>query len=569
MATGAAARNGNDRSQRPGSMVGHSIDSGNLQFVKLIGVGTYGEVYLAVDRQTGESYAVKVLPRNQPDAQKQQQQQRQQQRQQQDAGQSRPQPSGCRRTIDSDSSAIEQHYVDARMLSREIALYARIPHHSNIIRLERMLHTNNQLFMVMEHCPGGDLYENISTNPYFQLPNNDALIRRLFLQLVSALQHCHKHGVYHRDIKPENVLVTRDGLNVKLIDFGLSTNESWCREIGCGSAYYMSPECQGGIHVKVDRYAAAPNDVWALGIILINLTTGRNPWNRAHITDQLFRRYLTDKTFLCKAIRATPEFTHIIHRALDVNPLTRCTLDELRCLVQACPRFIEPAAAKQDSERTHLKQQQQTYQQQQMQTTPADFQELTSNTHHDGQIQRVAAAVATTQQAAEPASPTPRYPRQRQKQQKQQQHLHLQPSTTQTGNNGPQFGKMVAQAPNSMHRQQQQQQQQQQRPVATSGIKEGPFPFNPNNMYFDFSQTDSNSTHIDDSNSKSPIQFLYPTPRLRLDPSQYVVVPNSKLSSRGEKYGYKVAAARTGAVTDSPAAAAPTLTTPLCGSGIC
>ncbi|KAJ2161647.1 Serine/threonine protein kinase [Coemansia sp. RSA 552] len=294
----------------PGSMVGHSIDNGNLQFVKLIGVGTYGEVYHAVDRRSGESYAVKVLPRKAP---------------------------GLAPTAD-------EAFVDARLLSREVALYARIPAHSSIVRLERMLHTHNQLFMVMEFCGGGDLYENISKNPYFRLPGNDALIRRLFLQLVSAIAHCHQHGVYHRDIKPENVLLSRDGLNVKLIDFGLSTSDRLCREIGCGSAYYMSPECQGGITSPVDRYAAAPNDVWALGVILINLATGRNPWNRAHTSDPLFSRFLSDKSFLCQAIRATPPFEHIIHRVLDINPDSRCTLDELRLLVKSCSRFIAPHA---------------------------------------------------------------------------------------------------------------------------------------------------------------------------------------------------------------------------------
>ncbi|KAJ1724539.1 Serine/threonine protein kinase [Coemansia erecta] len=309
-------------------MVGHSIDNGNLQFVKLVGVGTYGEVYRTIDRRTGEIYAVKVLPRKTTPitvAYTQQQLPRQHQ-------QHMPPP-------------LEEPFVDARLLSREVSLYSRIPPHPNIVRLERMLHTQDQLFMVMENCPGGDLYENISNNPYFHLPGNDALIRRLFLQLVSAIEHCHKHGVFHRDIKPENVLVTRDCLNVKLIDFGLSTSETWCREIGCGSAYYMSPECQGGINGNLDRYAAAPNDVWALGVILINLATGRNPWNRAHTSDPLFRRYLTDKTFLCRAIRATPQFEHIVHRVLDTSPSTRCTLQELRQLVQCCPRFVEPASS--------------------------------------------------------------------------------------------------------------------------------------------------------------------------------------------------------------------------------
>ncbi|KAJ2693395.1 Serine/threonine protein kinase, partial [Coemansia spiralis] len=206
----------------PGFMVGRSIDNGNLQFTRLIGVGTYGEVYHAVDRRTGESRAVKVLPRKHAP----------------------PPPAG--------GKPVDESFIDVRLLSREVTLYARVPRHSNIVHFERMLHTKDQLFMVMEHCSGGDLYENISKNPYFRLSGNDALIRRLFLQLVSAISHCHKNGVYHRDIKPENVLVSRDGLNVKLIDFGLATGDEWCREIGCGSAYYMSPECQGGIATRVD-----------------------------------------------------------------------------------------------------------------------------------------------------------------------------------------------------------------------------------------------------------------------------------------------------------------------------
>lgn len=302
-----------DKQRQVGAMVGHSIDSGNLQFVKLVGVGTYGEVYHTVDRRNGESYAAKVLYRKS----------------------TIPAIRGNHH-----KSSLEGNFVDAQLLCREVALYSRISPHSNIIRLERMLHTREQLFMVLEHCSGGDLYENISSNPYFSMPNNEALLRRLFLQLVSAIEHCHKHHVYHRDIKPENVLVTRDGLNVKLIDFGLATDQPMCREIGCGSAYYMSPECQGGLDGTISEYAAAPNDVWALGIILINLTTGRNPWNRAHVSDPLFNRFLIDRTFLYNAIRATPEFAYIIHRVLDINPKTRCTLQELRQLVQHCPRFV-------------------------------------------------------------------------------------------------------------------------------------------------------------------------------------------------------------------------------------
>ncbi|KAJ1670186.1 Serine/threonine protein kinase, partial [Spiromyces aspiralis] len=149
---------------------------------------------------------------------------------------------------------------------------------------------------------------------------NDALIRRLFLQLADAIRHCHNHGVYHRDLKPENILLTAASRDVKLIDFGLATYKPVCRDMGCGSAYYMSPECQRGIDGNVSHYAAGPSDVWSLGIILINLTTGRNPWNRAVRGDPLFDRFLQSPDYLLKAVRATPQFRHILLRVLDLNP---------------------------------------------------------------------------------------------------------------------------------------------------------------------------------------------------------------------------------------------------------
>ncbi|KAJ2703501.1 Serine/threonine protein kinase [Coemansia sp. IMI 209128] len=291
-----------------GKLVGLAIDNGALHFVNLVGVGTYGEVYQAVDRNTGENYAVKVLLRP-------------------------PQPQEAYTPAD-------RPVMDGRLLSREVALFSRVSPHENIIQMVRMMHAPGQIFIIMEYCAGGDLYHHVSSNPHHKLPGNDPLVRRLFIQLVSAVQHCHAHGIYHRDLKPENVLVTRDGINVKLIDFGLATDKPWCREICCGSAHYMSPECQGGINGDLSQYEAAPSDVWSLGIILINLVCGCNPWNRAHMSDHLFRRYLVDKTVLFRAINASPELQHIIIRTLDVNPATRCTLAELRVLVANCSSFV-------------------------------------------------------------------------------------------------------------------------------------------------------------------------------------------------------------------------------------
>lgn len=86
-------------------------------------------------------------------------------------------------------------------------------------------------------------------------------------------------------------------------------------------------------------YASAPNDVWSLGVILVNLTCGRNPWKRASTEDSTFRAYLKDPQFLRTILPLSPELNYILRRIFECDPRKRITIPELRRLIVDCPRF--------------------------------------------------------------------------------------------------------------------------------------------------------------------------------------------------------------------------------------
>jgi serine/threonine protein kinase len=93
-------------------------------------------------------------------------------------------------------------------------------------------------------------------------------------------------------------------------------------------------------------YLSGPNDIWSLGIILVNLTCGRNPWKRASIEDSTFRAYLKNPKFLSSILPLTPELDSILRRIFECDPRRRIQIPELRELILRCPRFTtHPAAA--------------------------------------------------------------------------------------------------------------------------------------------------------------------------------------------------------------------------------
>lgn len=91
-------------------------------------------------------------------------------------------------------------------------------------------------------------------------------------------------------------------------------------------------------------YYCAPNDVWSLGVILVNLTCGRNPWKQASYEDHTFRAFTRSPGFLKTILPISDELNDILGRIFVRNPDDRMTLPELRSRILACSRFTQQQA---------------------------------------------------------------------------------------------------------------------------------------------------------------------------------------------------------------------------------
>lgn len=127
----------------------------------------------------------------------------------------------------------------ALTVEREICLHKAVSDHPNVVTLHNVIIEDHYVFLVMDYCPGGDLFSAIMDQGLFE--GNDEAVRKAFLQLIDALEMAHERGIFHRDLKPENILCSLDYENLYISDFGLATQADISYTLGCGSEYYMSP----------------------------------------------------------------------------------------------------------------------------------------------------------------------------------------------------------------------------------------------------------------------------------------------------------------------------------------
>ncbi|ETW05086.1 AGC protein kinase [Aphanomyces invadans] len=166
--------------------------------------------------------------------------------------------------------------------------------HPFIVKLHAAFQTIDHLHMVLEFCPGGELFFHLSRAGRFSEAHTAFYCAEIFL----ALDHLHAHEVIYRDLKPENVLLDRDG-HIRLADFGLSKENVTERKLAatfCGSAEYISPEVLLLADADLDGMTPVPGgydkgvDLWALGCLVFELLTGLPPFYSGKCRSELYAK---------------------------------------------------------------------------------------------------------------------------------------------------------------------------------------------------------------------------------------------------------------------------------------
>jgi calcium-dependent protein kinase len=170
---------------------------------------------------------------------------------------------------------------NANFIIEEIRILRTLDH-PNIVKYYETFEGDQYIYIVMEYCSGGELFDKILEREIF----GEKEAARILEKLLKAINHCHTNNVAHRDIKPENILyANRESVaEIKLIDFGLSKlNPAGGGKLKkldtvVGTPYYVAPEVLEGKY----NYEC---DLWSLGVIMYVLLSGYLPFGGKSTTD--------------------------------------------------------------------------------------------------------------------------------------------------------------------------------------------------------------------------------------------------------------------------------------------
>lgn len=237
--------------------------------------------------------------------------------------------------------------------------------HPCVVDLREVLSNRDHIFMVMQYCPNGELYDIVRRRGAF----SEADARRHFQRLVQGVAFCHSKRIYHRDLKPENLFLDENG-DLCIGDFGLAALRGEADDTNlktiCGTPHFAAPEVMGGSRRLVGNknfktvnqrtrsqgYEGAAADVWSCGCILYFFLTGNFPFDGNNFVQLQIMVQKTEPYFAKGANAMISDKAEKLIRAMMVkDPEGRITLNRVMKDPWFRVNYVPVKALKQSSSR--------------------------------------------------------------------------------------------------------------------------------------------------------------------------------------------------------------------------
>ncbi|KAF8905491.1 hypothetical protein CPB84DRAFT_1676576 [Gymnopilus junonius] len=258
---------------------------------ELIGKGTYGRVYLALNATTGEMIAVKQVEL--------------------------PQTA-------SDKNDSRQHTVVQALKMESETL--RDLDHPNIVQYLGFEETPSNLSIFLEYVPGGSVGSCLHKHGKFE----DNVTRSFTSQILSGLEYLHSKGILHRDLKADNILVEMSGV-CKISDFGISKRtediDGGAFTAMQGTVFWMAPEV---VNTKKEGYNFKI-DIWSVGCVVLEMWAGMRPWNGEEMFAVMFKLYQSKQPPpVPEDVVLSADADDFRRKCFAINPDERPSATELR-----------------------------------------------------------------------------------------------------------------------------------------------------------------------------------------------------------------------------------------------
>ena len=239
-----------------------------------LGKGKFGDVFLAREKKTDFIIALKVL-----------------------------------------NKAEIQRLNAEKLVVREIKIHSYLDH-KNIIKLYGFFHDDDNIYLILEYAPDGELYKELKSTPNNRFTEEKT--SKIIRQVLDAFIYLQSLDIIHRDLKPENLLSFMG--QVKLADFGWSVcSQDKKRKTFCGTIDYMPPEMANGAHYDFK------SDNWAIGVLAYEFMVGKAPFetkSRGLTLDGIKRGDIEYPSFLSEDAK------DFINKLLITDPQTRMGLTQ-------------------------------------------------------------------------------------------------------------------------------------------------------------------------------------------------------------------------------------------------